>query len=127
MKKTHIIIIGIIAVAIAAIMTMYGDASTYETFDIANKNPEREYHVVGVLNKEKEMYYDPHKDPNFFSFYLIDEKGSEQKVVYHNPEPADFERSEKIVIIGKSQGDQFVASKILLKCPSKYNENQINT
>jgi cytochrome c-type biogenesis protein CcmE len=47
------------------------------------------------------------------------------KVVYRNPKPADFERSEQIVIIGNVQKDIFVADKILMKCPSKYTEKEI--
>ena len=125
MKKIHIILIALISVAIGAIISTYGDASTYEDFTVAADNPGEEYHVVGVLNKEKPREYDPQKDANYFSFYMVDEKGRENKVVYHAPEPADFERSEKIVIIGKMNGDVFDADKILLKCPSKYNEGQM--
>ncbi|MBP7511440.1 MAG: cytochrome c maturation protein CcmE [Bacteroidia bacterium] len=124
MKKTSIIGLIIIALAIGAIVSMYGDASTYEGFEVAGDNPGKEYHVVGVLNRQKEKYYDPQKDANYFSFYLIDDKGKESKVVYHNPEPADFDRSEKVVIVGSMEGDHFEASKILLKCPSKYNEEK---
>jgi cytochrome c-type biogenesis protein CcmE len=124
MKKSSIIIIVLIAVAIGAILSSYGDASTYEGFEVATENAGKEYHVVGTLNREKETYYDPQKDANYFTFYLIDEKGEERKVIYRAPEPQDFERSEKIVIIGKIEGDHFEASKILLKCPSKYNEGQ---
>ncbi len=127
MKKTHIVAIALIAIAIAAIMSMYGDASTYEDFTIASQNIGKEYHVVGTLNKNKEKYYNPQKDANYFTFFLIDEKGKESKVIYHNPEPADFERSEKIVIVGSMKGDCFEASKILLKCPSKYNNNNLKT
>jgi cytochrome c-type biogenesis protein CcmE len=106
---------------------MYGDASTYENFEVAMENPGREFHVVGVLNREKEKFYNPQEDPNYFTFFMVDEKGKESKVVYHNPEPADFDRSEKIVIVGKMDGDHFEASKILLKCPSKYTDNQVKT
>jgi cytochrome c-type biogenesis protein CcmE len=127
MKRTSIIGLVIIALAIGAIVSMYGDASTYENFEVAKENPGKEYHIVGVLNREKEKYYDPQKDANYFTFYLIDEKGIESKVVYHNPEPADFDRSEKIVIVGSMEGEQFEASKILLKCPSKYTDNQVKT
>lgn len=125
MKKIHIVLIVLIAVAIGAIISTYGDASTYEDFTVASENPGEEYHVVGVLNKEKPREYNPQKDANYFSFYMIDEKGRESKVVYNAPEPADFERSEKIVIIGEMKGEVFNASKILLKCPSKYNEGQM--
>ncbi len=124
MKRTHIILIALIAVAIGAIVSTYGDASTYEGFATAAENPEKEYHVVGTLNKQKPREYNPQVDANLFTFYLIDEQGQERQVVYHAPEPADFERSEKIVIIGKMNGEVFDANKILLKCPSKYNEGQ---
>lgn len=127
MKKTSIIIIVLIAVAIGAIVSSYGDASTYESFSVAAENPDREYHIVGSLDKTKEKFYDPKTDANYFSFYLIDEKGEERKVVYRAPEPQDFERSEKIVIIGKMNGEQFEANKILLKCPSKYTDNQVKS
>ncbi len=127
MKRTSIIGLVIIALAIGAIVSMYGDASTYENFEVAAENPGKEYHIVGVLNREKEKYYDPQKDANYFTFYLIDDKGKESKVVYHNPEPADFDRSEKVVIVGSMEGDHFEASKILLKCPSKYTDNQVKT
>jgi cytochrome c-type biogenesis protein CcmE len=58
---------------------------------------------------------------------LLDEKGNESKVVYNNPEPADFDRSEKIVIVGSMDGEHFKADKILLKCPSKYTDGQVKT
>jgi cytochrome c-type biogenesis protein CcmE len=124
MKKIHIILIALIAVAIGAIVSTYGDASTYEDFETAAENPDKEYHIVGTLNKDKPRTYNPQIDANLFSFYLLDEKGKECKVIYRAPEPADFDRSEKIVIIGKMNGETFEASKILLKCPSKYNEGQ---
>ena len=36
-----------------------------------------------------------------------------------------FETADKIVVIGKYEGDVFVADKILMKCPSKYQNNQL--
>ncbi|MES2559037.1 MAG: cytochrome c maturation protein CcmE [Bacteroidota bacterium] len=125
MKKSSIIIIVLIAVAIGAIVSSYGDASTYENFSVATENPDKEFHIVGTLDRGKEKHYDPKVDANYFTFYLIDEKGKESKVIYRAPEPQDFDRSEKIVIIGKMNGDAFEASKILLKCPSKYTENEV--
>lgn len=125
MKKSSIIIIVLIAVAIGAIISSYGDASTYETFEVAAENPDKEYHIVGVLNRDKERYYDPQKDANYFTFYLIDTKGREQKVIHYAPEPQDFDKSEQVVIIGKMKGEEFIANKILLKCPSKYTDNEL--
>ncbi len=73
------------------------------------------------------MQYDPLIDPNYFTFILVDTNQLEQHVVYFNPKPQDFERSEQVVITGNMQKDMFVADKILLKCPSKYTENEIKT
>ena len=125
MKRSYIILIALIAVGIAAIISSYGDASTYENFSVAAENPDREYHVVGTLNREKERYYDPQKDANYFTFYLKDQKGDERKVIYYAPEPQDFDKSEQIVIVGKMKGEEFVAKQILLKCPSKYTDTEL--
>ena len=48
----------------------------------------------------------------------------EKKVILEKTKPQDFERSEQIVLIGKVEGDEFHASEILLKCPSKYNDGK---
>lgn len=124
MKKVHIIGIIIIAVAIGAILTTLGNTSTYADFTEAKNNPDNEYHVVGKLNKEKETIYNPQENPNLFTFYMIDNKGMERKVILHKNKPQDFEQSEQIVLIGKMQNEEFHASEILMKCPSKYNDTK---
>ncbi len=125
MKKTHIIALVFIAVSIGVIVSMTGDYTRYETFSSALENPEKEFHIVGELVKDSEMYYDPLKNPNYFSFFLKDKDGDEKKVVFKGTKPQDFERSEQIVLTGKMKGGEFVASKILMKCPSKYIEDEL--
>jgi cytochrome c-type biogenesis protein CcmE len=136
MKKTHIIGIAVIAIAIAIIITTAGDASSYVSFkearELAAEGNSNAVHVVGRLKKDANnqiigMQYDPRIDPNYFTFTLVDTNRIEQQVVYYNNKPQDFERSEQVVIIGKMQRDKFVADKILLKCPSKYVEKEIKT
>ncbi len=124
MKKVHIIGIVIIAVAIGAILTTLNNTSTYASFSEAEKSPDNEFHVVGKFDKEKESVYDPQVNANVFSFYMIDNKGTERKVILNKNKPQDFERSEQIVLIGKMKGEEFVASDILMKCPSKYNDGK---
>lgn len=133
MKKTHIIAILVIASAIAIILSTAGDASTYVSFDqafqMASSGNTTNIHVVGELKKDAGgniVGIEPGADRLSFSFILIDEARREQTVYYNEPMPPDFTRSEKIVVIGGFQGDRFVASKILLKCPSKYQENKLN-
>ncbi|TWR31595.1 cytochrome c maturation protein CcmE [Mucilaginibacter pallidiroseus] len=121
MKKSSIFGIVIIAIAIAVIISTYSNTSTYGSFKDARQTSS-ELHVVGKLNKGKELFYDATKDANYFSFYVKDNKGEECKVVFAGTKPQDFERSEQIVLTGKMKGQEFYASKILMKCPSKYNE-----
>ena len=124
MKKSSIIGIIIIAIAIGVIVSTYADSSTYGSFTDA-KLTAKELHVVGQLNKQKDLFYNPQQDANYFAFYMQDNSGKECKVVFNGSKPQDFEKSEQIVLTGKMVGDEFHASKILMKCPSKYTKDQV--
>lgn len=80
---------------------------------------------MGYWEKSEGIYYDAVKDANHFSFHMKDDKGEVREVIYNGTKPQDFEKSEKLVLIGKMDKDKFYASKILMKCPSKYNDNLV--
>lgn len=122
MKKAHIAIIVVIAMAIGAMVNTLFDAGTYASFTEAFDAPGKEFHVVGELDRDQEMVYDPEVNPDLFIFHMADENGRKQKVFLHKSKPQDFERSEKIVLIGQAKGDEFHADQILMKCPSKYED-----
>lgn len=124
MKKIHIIAIVMIAVAIGLLINAADDMSTYATFDQAVNTGER-VKIAGQLAKDKEIYYNPEKDPNYFSFFIRDTEGEERKVVLLAAKPQDFERSEQIVLTGQMKGDEFVATDMLMKCPSKYKDEEV--
>lgn len=133
MKKSHIIAIVVIAACIGIIIVTAGDASTYVTFDqayqMASTGNKTQIHVVGDLKKDDQgniVGIEKSADNLSFSFILIDENQKEQKVYYNEPMPPDLTRSEKVVVIGSYQNNAFVANKILLKCPSKYQEEKLN-
>ena len=123
MKRSHIIGIVLIAVAVAAIVSTVSNSSNYAGFTEAFSHPGKTYHVVGTLNLAKELSYDPVANANRFSFYMLDQNGEERQVVYGDTKPQDFERSEQIVLIGKAEGEVFHAKEILMKCPSKYDDS----
>lgn len=132
MKKSHIIGIVVIAIAIGIILTTAGDASSYVTFEEAKRRESdgdrSKIHVVGKLKKtdsDKAMDIFPSDDKLSFTFMMLDENEEEQKVFYPNPIPQDFDRSEQVVVVGSYQKGLFVADKILLKCPSKYQGEEI--
>lgn len=124
MRKSAIIGLITIAICIGFLVSLNADTDTYSNFmEAATSN--KEEHVMGHWEKSKGMHYDAVKDPNHFAFYMKDEKGAVKKVVLNGTKPQDFERSEKLVLIGKMNDDTFYASKILMKCPSKYNDNLV--
>lgn len=134
MKKTHIIALLIIGVAVMIIISTAGDASTYVTFDkayeLAQNGNEDKIHVVGELPRDKSGIptgINQSGDKLSFSFTLVDENNNAQKVIYHEPMPIDFLRSEKVVVVGSYENDTFIADKILMKCPSKYQENKLQS
>ena len=110
-----------IALSIAAIMGTVADSSTYASFKVAAANEGDEYHVVGKYVKDKGIEYNPQQNANRCVFYLKDNENKEFKVIYNGAKPQDFEMSEQIVVTGKATAGVFIADKILMKCPSKYN------
>ncbi len=126
MKTSHIIILLVIAAAFGIIVSMVSDFSSMETFETAAKKPDKEYQIIAKLDTiNHEMHYDPIQDPNRFVFYATDEAGNTQKVIFTGAKPQDFERSEKLTMTGKMENGHFKCREILMKCPSKYNTDQI--
>lgn len=133
MKKSHILGIIIIAVSIIVIMSTAGDASAYVTFkeaqELAEAGNKNKIHVVGTLKKNEEgtvVGIETSPDMLSFKFEMVDENNVAQQVFHPNPMPTDFLRSEQVVVVGSYQNGNFVAEKILLKCPSKYQEEGVN-
>ena len=132
MKKTHILAIGILAVMVIVIISSIGDASTYVTFNEAkslySKGKSKKVHVVGQLKKDDQgetTGITTSKDKLTFSFLMVDNNNETQKVFYKEPMPPDFLRSEQVVVVGNYSEDLFVADQILMKCPSKYQEESV--
>lgn len=122
MKKTEIVLILLVAVVIGVIMSLTFNASTYITFADAEKQMGKEFTVIGELNKDEEILFNPRL--NLLTFFAEDSLHNQRKVYYHDAKPQDFERSEKITMTGFATDSGFVANTILMKCPSKYNEQQ---
>ncbi|HEY0655329.1 MAG TPA: cytochrome c maturation protein CcmE [Chryseosolibacter sp.] len=132
MKKSHILILIVIAAAVGILVSTADDASSYvsfsEAYQLASNGTKKDIHVVGVLKKDQQgnvIGIQDGADKVSFSFIMVDDNGKEQKVIYNEPMPADFTKSEKVVVIGSYEGETFLASKILLKCPSKYQEEKV--
>lgn len=118
MKKAYwagaVLILGFLALGLT---TFSKTMTPYVSFDEAKKAG-RTVQVMGGLDKTSTRYDTPTKT---LHFRLVDEKTKEViPVVYTDVKPANFEDAISIVAIGKYEKDAFVAEKLLVKCPSKY-------
>ena len=123
MKKTHIIALVLIAVAIGVLISFMGNVTTYDTIAAAKEKPGKAVTLIAKIDKTQPMEYDPVKDPNYLSFTALDTLGNSIKVVYRNTKPTDMEKSERIVLKRSVKDGLFECKDILLKCPSKYKDD----
>jgi cytochrome c-type biogenesis protein CcmE len=123
MKKLQIAALVVIAGAIAGLLTLTKDITTYDSIASARKKEGRYVHLIARLDKSIPVVYDPIKDPNYLSFQAIDSLGATTKVIYHNAKPAELEHSDRVVLKGQMNGQVFDCKEILLKCPSKYKDD----
>ena len=122
MKPKTIIGLALIAVFTVFMMRSFGEqVGGYMDFDEASATQSRA-HVVGQWVKTQPTTYD--REANTFSFWMADENGTVREVKYANPKPANFEDAEQVVVEGQMAGDAFEADHILIKCPSKYNDER---
>jgi len=126
MKKIHIVMLIGIAVVISGLISLMGDLSSYETLASARQKAGKSVTVIAKLDRSTPIIYNPAKNANFTSFYVIDSLGNRAKVEYHFEKPFDMEKSERIVLKGQMKGDVFEITRkdgILIKCPSKYKDD----
>ena len=101
-----------------------GDISTYDSVESARKKEGKFVHLIAKIDTTQPIIYDPIKDPNYLTFTAVDSLGSTTKVVYKNAKPTDFEKSARVVMKGSMQGETFECKEIVLKCPSKYTDEE---
>lgn len=135
MKKTHIIALAIVGIAIAMIVIGYGDTSIYTTFPSAQKyakeGNKQDVHIVGSLKKDAQgnpmdLFFNDKSSVMELSFSLVDDEGNSEYVTFYDlAKPMDIEKAEKVVIIGHYENGKFLGREILLKCPSKYENTEL--
>jgi cytochrome c-type biogenesis protein CcmE len=123
-KVMPLLILALMAAGVIMLVSASKDMSTYSTFSQVKRSGDSAK-VVGVLAKDKPMYYNAEENPNLFRFYMKDQEGEVREVTLMAAKPQDFELSEQVVATGTFEGDAFVASSILMKCPSKYKNEEV--
>jgi cytochrome c-type biogenesis protein CcmE len=127
MKKIHIVLIILVAIISAILVSTYTSAVDSTTFDVAHTKPGQQVKITGNFDKTKGVEYDQMKNADLTIFNVIDGKGNTEKVYLTDKggKPLGLEMSESVTIEGKYAEDgTFQASHMLMKCPSKYNEQK---
>ena len=117
--KIKIIVASIVIVAaiIFGAVSFVETNVEYTTFKSAMTSGKK-VQVKGEWIKDKESMFDASKTQ--FIFYLKDDVGQTEKIVFEGAKPNNFELANAVVVKGKYQDGYFHASEILTKCPSKY-------
>jgi cytochrome c-type biogenesis protein CcmE len=120
LKPLHMIGLAIILMAI--VMGYFGLQSAFRPYTTRVNEAltsGRSVQLAGFLGSTGE--YDANGN---FTFKLQDETGDMVTVVYSKPRPANFEQAVSVVAIGHYDATQgvFLADDMLVKCPSKYQE-----
>ncbi len=119
-RPLHIVGLGIILIAV--VYGIFGFQSGFRSYTQSVDEAiaaTRSVQLAGFLGSTGE--YDA---AGRFTFLLQDERGKMIKVISDDPRPANFEQAISIVAIGRYDSTEgaFMADDLLVKCPSKYQE-----
>jgi cytochrome c-type biogenesis protein CcmE len=123
MKRAYwagaILVLGFLVLGLS---TFSRSMTQYVSFAEA-KESSRTVQVMGALEKGT-SHYDTASKTLYFT--LLDPKTNEPIAVsYTDVKPANFEDAVSIVAIGRYKNGVFAAEKLLVKCPSKYQGEEI--
>lgn len=118
MKTKYIIgIVAALVFVVVAIFSFNSNTVDYADFPTAQKSG-KTVQIIGSWVKETPTSYNPSK--NTFEFVAKDEKQNKAKVIFHGSKPQNFDIAPMVVIKGRFENENFIASEVLTKCPSKY-------
>jgi len=125
--KNKYIFGGFIIVVFLSIMVYLFTQSNIQYQDDFSKvmNTSKTVKATGSWVKEKN--YDIDRENKTFTFFMVDENGNEMKVIYSGTIPNNFETATSVVVTGKYVDGYFHAKDILTKCPSKYEDQKVQT
>ena len=128
-KKTKFIIGGvIIALAIAYLIYtgVQSSAAYFLTVDeLYVKGAAVENQTVRVSGKVDAATIDFNNRDLRLAFDVTSETGQRLHVIFNGPKPDQMREGAEAIVEGKYDGQAFTAQSLLLKCPSRYEENGI--
>ncbi len=126
MKTGAIVSTGVAVLATTAMVFAFmSSASPYVNVAQAREMRGRRLHLAGDILKNSAR---ADLAGGKLSFRLKDERGEVVTVVHRGDPPANMAQATKVVAVGTMKGDEFhSAGKLLIKCPSKYEDEAVQT
>lgn len=118
-KKTLVLIIGIalaVMLTTVVLISFSGALTPYVTIAEA-RSKGTTVQVAGVPDFSSQGY---EEGTNDFMFDITDHMGERVTVRFKGAKPSNFDDATNVVVIGKYVSGEFIAKKMLVKCPSKY-------
>lgn len=122
MSRLNIVVILMVAILLGTLFSVFTTNSESVVFARAFDEPGIEFKVSGTLDADYPVLYDPLLDVAETRFHMRDKDGQLQEVLLRKAKPTGLEQSESIDLYGKVVDGEFIATDMLMKCPSKYNE-----
>ncbi|UCE67380.1 MAG: cytochrome c maturation protein CcmE [Candidatus Zixiibacteriota bacterium] len=127
MTKNIRMIIAVVVVVIAAIIGLSslftgGGMISYVSFNEARAAGDN-VQVMGEISGGSSSY---ESQTGTFVFYISNDTGDMMKVIYSGTKPGNFDQATSVVCIGRYRDDAFHADKLLVKCPSKYQDQIVD-
>lgn len=126
-KNYKFLIAGIVLLAVVAALIVYSTFSTaayYMTVSELNQEAAtlhgQRVRVSGAVVADSEEWI---AQEVTLRFSISDETGAELPIVFYGPRPDNFQRAASAIVEGELLADgSFQADTLLLKCPSRYEE-----
>jgi cytochrome c-type biogenesis protein CcmE len=128
-KKTKFIIGGVI-IALAITYLIYtgvqSSAAYFLTVDeLYAKGAAVENQTVRVSGKVDATTIEFNNRDLLLTFDVTSETGQRMPVIFNGPKPDQMREGAEAIVEGKYDGQAFTAQSLLLKCPSRYEEQGI--
>ncbi|MCK6624930.1 MAG: cytochrome c maturation protein CcmE [Anaerolineae bacterium] len=128
-KKIKFVVGGVI-IALAVIYLIYtgvqSSAAYFLTVDeLYAKGVAIENQTVRVSGKVDAATIDFNNRDLLLKFEVTSETGQRMPVIFNGPKPDQMREGAEAILEGKYDGQAFTAQSLLLKCPSRYEENGI--
>jgi len=123
MKRSHMVLLILIALMVGLLVFTYSSSNQSVTFAQAIEKPGVEVTITGTLHTEEPVIYNPEENASLTTFHMVDTEGQIMEVHLQMAQPQGLLQSESIVLDGEYRDGKFHAVDMLLKCPSKYNSD----